>query len=454
MSFDVPQVVPRGVRGWDALVDQLTADETCESMWIERKGDVDPSTKEGLAKIAKFILGMANRIPANAAKRFDGYGALFIGVTRGSRDGVPLVEHHQIENGIRKFLGPNPPPWEINYVNGNGDDKVHIIVVDPPKPGDPIYACHADGTVLSNGFVYMRNHTETTVAKGGDIDALNARCRAAPDPAVRIDFDGAIRAYTYDENVVEDFLAGEQQRLLKSVRPPAKRAPTALDRAINTQLTAMNAFGIDKESRSEAEFLDEVELYMAECRETMSEVIDWVIGQEGTPGRFAVHNGKRQLDHLEVHVHVAGPIEAVHPMERDPRVIINPLPNPPRLFGDRAKNFGSGLNSAGLLSGLQNVTPTWRDLRPANVPQATWRNGGSIDVELNVSLRSEQSHVFDDDEMIVVQRTPESDDDVTVDWEATVDGVNEVFRGTFTVEVADAIDITQPLREYLALLAG
>lgn len=71
--------LPRGSRGWRTFVEALAqVDDTAETHWLEMKSSLDLS-RTGAAKIAKFILGAANRQPEAAASALDGYALMVLG---------------------------------------------------------------------------------------------------------------------------------------------------------------------------------------------------------------------------------------------------------------------------------------------------------------------------------------------------------------------------------------
>lgn len=83
--------VPMGERRLRQIMDAVvTEGDTAEYLGLEAKSDIDPSRKgTGIAKIAKFILGMANRMPEAAAHHFEGYGVMVNWCRDGTRRGNP-----------------------------------------------------------------------------------------------------------------------------------------------------------------------------------------------------------------------------------------------------------------------------------------------------------------------------------------------------------------------------
>ena len=66
--------LPTGEMGWLRLINYvLESDDRVERYFLEVKSEVDLSSKRDQAKIAKYILGAANRDPRQAQRRFDGH---------------------------------------------------------------------------------------------------------------------------------------------------------------------------------------------------------------------------------------------------------------------------------------------------------------------------------------------------------------------------------------------
>src|SRR5690606_17663034 len=109
--------LPTGARGWSALVAWAAgSDDRQERYFLELKSDVDLTTKHGRHKVAKFILGAANRDPAKAAKRFGGHAVMLLGVSVGATNGIPPFEAQDLEREVRKFTGASGPGWDFERV--------------------------------------------------------------------------------------------------------------------------------------------------------------------------------------------------------------------------------------------------------------------------------------------------------------------------------------------------
>ncbi|MFJ4609558.1 hypothetical protein [Streptomyces griseus] len=85
--------------------------DEAEATYLEVKIRLDMNSKATAAKIAKFLLGAANRRPGEAARHFHGYAVLVIGAQKHSAPGVLRgTEAHELEgsreSGVERLAGP------------------------------------------------------------------------------------------------------------------------------------------------------------------------------------------------------------------------------------------------------------------------------------------------------------------------------------------------------------
>jgi hypothetical protein len=179
--------LPTGARGWAALVAWAAAsDDRLERYFLEFKSDIDLSTKHGRHKVAKFILGAANRDPAKAAKRFGGHAVLLLGVGSGKATGIPPFEAQDLEREVLKFVGADGPSRDYEQIPIDTDHDVIAIIVDPPI--GRIWPCLADGEGMKNGDIYLRGDGKTEKATGTEIQAMLARRTTASTlPEITVD---------------------------------------------------------------------------------------------------------------------------------------------------------------------------------------------------------------------------------------------------------------------------
>ena len=191
MEIDLTRV-PRGELAARVLVAALAqTDDRAERHFLEIKSSVDLKSKEGIAKVAKFILGAANRMPDVAARYFEGHAVMVLGVGAVSTPGIEPVEALDIERGVRPYLSVNGPRWDLQRVPVDDGREVLLVIVDPPKTGQPAFPCFKDGPGLNNGQIIVRGDGETRQATGEEVLLLQQRGRLdRPDVALTVAIEG------------------------------------------------------------------------------------------------------------------------------------------------------------------------------------------------------------------------------------------------------------------------
>lgn len=284
-EFD-PSRLPRGELGWiDFVAWAAASDDTIETRWLELKTDVDPTTKVGAAKVARFILAAANRDPTEAERRLNGHAVLLLGVGPFNREGLPPVENLTIRRLVDPFLGADGPRWDIMRVPGTSG-VVLAIIVEPPKQGDQIFVARKNGDNIRDGQIYVRGDGASEPNTSAEFDGLVARSRPAVSaPEIEVSLLGELFAYTYDESVFNRLVEAIRSDYLR--RLPAKEDllayPSSLAKVLATQarIEELTAFGALRkpESRTEEGFREEVEAYLDECRAQFPQLVDRVIGK-------------------------------------------------------------------------------------------------------------------------------------------------------------------------------
>lgn len=359
--------LPSGQLGWRQLVEQLGAipDKT-ERHFLEFKGsETVLSAKEDQAKVAKFVLGAANRDPARAADRFDGNAIMLIGIDNDELVGVPLFEPMDLHNYVTKFIGNPGPVWDFQLVSVSDKRSVVIIVVAPPVAAMQPWVCRADGPGnLEDGLTLFRADGTTRRAKSAEIDAMHERARVAAKPQIDllIEIVGVVRAYDYDSDVTERYIEGRRAALIDALpKPTPPKPPTPLavtgsatfspDANLSAMLAGIaasqgsvfkgpNAFGaVDPEDRTKDEYLAEIDSWEAEFRRELPKLLDEAARCVWPGVVVKVTNATdTYLDEPEVHVHIEGPVEGLSWRSRDELPVpADFLPKPPRRWGPRAR---------------------------------------------------------------------------------------------------------------------
>ena len=166
-----------GEMSWAALVAYAAAsDDRIERYFLEVKSDVDLNTKAGRAKVAKFILGAANRDPGQVARRFGGHAVMLLGVGSGTTHGIAAFEAQDLARDVARWVGVDGPTWDFERIRAGSQLDVIAVVVDPPT-GD-VWTCRADGDGLANGDIYVRADGNTRKATGDEVRAMVSRARS------------------------------------------------------------------------------------------------------------------------------------------------------------------------------------------------------------------------------------------------------------------------------------
>lgn len=141
---------PLGEVAASRLVEAIVArGDVAERHYLEVRSDVDLATKLGAAKVAKFILGAANRPLELAARAFGGYAVMILGVSEGQTPGIARVEVKEIETRVRPYLSASGPGWDIERLfAGDGRDVGDLRPLETNEEGDCPVLVVVDPTML------------------------------------------------------------------------------------------------------------------------------------------------------------------------------------------------------------------------------------------------------------------------------------------------------------------
>lgn len=198
--------------GWLALINYLLeADDRAERYFLEAKSEVNLSSRRDQAKVAKFILGAANRDKDLALRRFGGHALMVLGVGHGEVIGVPAFEAKDLAVTVQRLIGADGPRWDFERIK-IADKDVIVVIVDPPS--GEVWTCRADGDGLIDGTIYVRADGETRRATGDEIRSLIERAKKQPNLAdVDVAVAGDVLALHIDEAVFADWIPQEAKRL-------------------------------------------------------------------------------------------------------------------------------------------------------------------------------------------------------------------------------------------------
>lgn len=428
---------PNGELGWHRVLDAVLREgDSAETLGLEAKSDINVSHKGiGIAKVAKFILAMANRLPEVAARKFNGHGVLVIGAERDNAAGIEGgVEAHQLEQRLRPYLGEAGPPWELGRLVLDNGREVLFVIVEPPKLGQGPFLCHQDFQpneqidrkhALRNGAIYVRSTTETRLARADEVKALIARGASGVTTPVNIDFscEGpaiAVRHLDVTLTRMTSRMADEyrEERKARSEgSPEADQNPGAVAaRALAATMFPSPSGPVRQLSVDQA-----IAEWETGFRANWSKSVNQLLAAMGPPLLFIVVNRAASYlpkPQLNITVHGAYGIE-----QADPELV-----DMDELFPPVAPAFQQ--------SPMDLYLPRTQIRMPHIAKDIDWRNGSdALHIELTpAALRPHTPWELDLSELIVVSRDPEATA-LRVDWALTAEGLGERYTGDTTIKV-------------------
>jgi len=424
----------------------LIEGDKAESAALEVKSDIDVSQKGlGIAKVAKFILGAANRMPNVAQGHFRGYAVMLLGAQRGSTHGLPGgVEAHELGDRLRAYLGPNGPSWDLARLPVDHDREVLFIVVDPPELREPLYPCHKDFQpqdkqdakhALRDGALYMRDKSSTRAATAVEVLALFERGRAAstPDVSVGLTCDGSAVSL-HDANQMLEHLVSvlaeqhREERLERDARP---------DESANPLLQSFNypPYGRTKPSGPPGPVEEVLEAWERRTRSAWDQTIGVLAGAAWRPVGFTVLNSA--ASYLTSPLMIVT-IDGAYGVEDEDLDAVD--------FDD-------------VLPTVVPSTKSWHDqmqasighVRPAHRQELEWRNTDSgIEVRLTPeALRPGTPWSPRDSDLVVIARGA-ADNTLHGTWTLTAEGLGEQFAGELLLSVDPDVGVRGLYEQYFA----
>ncbi|QBE49839.1 hypothetical protein [Leucobacter triazinivorans] len=456
---------PRGVLAAQALV-LAVADQgdLAERHYLELKSTLDLSTKRDKEKVAKFILGAANRMPDVAAAAFEGCGVMVIGVAKDAITGIHPVEMMEISKVIQQYVGAAGPRWDIVWVPVEGsDNQVLVVVVDPPAPGQGPFPCRANGESLTDGRIYIRADGETREAKSEEVDLLIQRgLTGAP---LEVDFAveviGEVASVMFNKAAtIDEYLARQRQRLVAALplkEPAPQQGTTASIKGINgisgylAAFEGLSSVGGDllaePEDRTEDEYLASIDRWEENFRQAWEAALPKIAASQLVPTVIRVTNRTTTFFHdVEMKLHLEGEVFAFDYSE--PEWVDDfsdlELPAPPRAWGPWRRTLDI-LNYAH----LANYVPS--SASQYNPPSVSYRNGGSVELDLDVrELRPRGTYESEEDEFVLIV-ADHSLTSIHGTWELTARDHNDIYSGEIDIVVGGKRDLTGIARQILRL---
>ena len=441
-TFDT-DTIPLGERSWHAILQHvMKVGDEAETSYLETKSTLDITTTQGkarankqaVAKIAKFLLGAANRLPKDASRHFQGHAVLVIGAEKGQALGVPRgIELHDLENSLRPYLGPKFPNFELGRITLSDEREVLLIIAPPPKDGEQIYPCCKNYQPeerrdnLRDGAIYVRGSSNTREAQHEEVLALVERSRSRKKSPIdlEVSLDGPIyrvvelndtlnRLYDQEASDFNEKIAEQHKRENNTVSQFPFIQPHPLAKPI-TGSEMEEALQFWKDTRPER---------VAAGRQYLLGVsLDFSRIQVVSHGRFIA---KPQLS---VHFYGCEILEWNDPDDADWEKLVEPIIHKTDAFGYR-------LDTGSLSINMPHREPTF-----GNDSDKAWMSFDAESFRPNTPWRSRSK------ECILIAQD-NSSEHIEATWTLTEDGNDEVVSGRFTIETEPSVSATELVLQY------
>lgn len=423
LSTDLTPLGERALRG---ILDHVIAvGDEAETTYLEVKSGLDLGSKAGVAKVAKFLLGSANRRPHEAARHFHGYAVLVIGAQKGGAPGVPRgVEAHELEDRLSPYLGPQFPTFEFGRIGVDTKNEVLFVIAQPPLEGQTIFPCHKSfqgedrRDSLEDGAIYVRGTSNTRPARAGEVLALVERARGGGKPPIDLDVGilGSIGRVDRIDEVLDRLFEFEEEEFAKHEEA---------DQNSFASTSALLASSILAGGRlpTPEERADRLAKWRSDRPGHLAQGQEHFIGV-GLPGvgiRVVSRDRFVAKPHLIVTFHDCAAFDFLGPEDANYEQLVKPVMR-------RQDPSGIGLAQVPL-----RITP--RDY------PVSWSNrDGDAEVVLTPeSFRPNVPWTSDQDDYVILANDSQAAS-VSVTWVLTEDGNDAVTRGELHVPTAELID--------------
>lgn len=426
-------VVPLGERAWRSILDHVIAvGDEAETAYLEVKGSLDVSSKAGVAKVAKFLLGVANRRPHEAARHFQGYAVLVIGAQKGSMPGVPRgVEAHELEDRLRPYLGPQFPAFEFGRIGVGDEREVLFVIGQPPKQGQPIFPCHKSfqgddrRDNLEDGAVYVRGTSNTRPARAGEVMALVERARGGGKSPIDLDVEivGSIWRVEGIDEVLERLYEFEDEKFSRQEQREQNTSAATSALLASSLLTGGRPLTAEERAERLASWRSEKPMHIAQGREHFLGV-----ALSGAGIRVVSRDRFVAKPHLSVTFHGCEAFDYRGADDANYEKVVEPVMR-------RHDLFGTGFDASDLRIASRDYPIAWTN------------RGDDAEVVLTPeSFRPNVPWMSDQDDYVILARDPQAAS-ISVTWALTEDANDAVTSGEFDVTTAGLIDAADLFRK-------
>jgi Schlafen, AlbA_2 len=298
-----------------------------EKDWIEWKSTYDLNKAEGQCKLARHIIGFANRHPDKASSTFGGCAYLLCGVEPGDVQGVAVVDPADLVQGIGRYTGmADGPRWDIDYVYFMSR-HILVITVEPPEWGDRIHTLRKAYDKFVEGSVYIRRAGQTVQATTSEVQMLAERF-SRQKRRVELDVQWASRPadivrLVVDKNQLDSYVLAEKKALLDH-----------LENQGGDRSTLWFQTGL-AENRTPDAYRKEVDYYIGHLRDRLLYQGILRAIRRGTQAQLVVvNNSDRNFTAVRVEAHLDGPVQAYwDEQDAADELKVQDLPGRPRPYG-------------------------------------------------------------------------------------------------------------------------
>ncbi|MDQ0675825.1 hypothetical protein QFZ36_003386 [Pseudarthrobacter siccitolerans] len=413
--------IPLGERALRNILDHvISVGDEAEAGYLEVKSQLDFSKAEGIAKVAKFLLGAANRRPNDAAKHFHGYAVLVVGVEKGKAGGIPRgTEAHELEDRLRPYLGPQFPAFELGRLPIDAESEVLFVISPPPVDGQTIFPCHKSfqgfkrQDNLDDGAIYLRGASNTRPARAGEVLALVERARAAGRSAITLDVQvlGPINRVARVDEVLEYLYKREEERFAKPPTSSTATIPVFMPAILGGTEPASD----ENRAGSLATWRQERPEHLQNGRRHFLGV-----ALPGAGIRVVSRDRFVAKPHLIVTFHDCEVFDHRETADANFAKVVEPVMR-------RISPYGPAFDPADLHVAVRGYPVQWNN-----------RGNNVVVVLTPESFRPNVPWTSDEDDYVLVTRDPHAEA-VAVTWVLTEDGSDVVTTGEFNIEPADLV---------------
>jgi Putative DNA-binding domain len=422
-----------------------------EDEFIEWKTTLDLSSREGAFHVARAVLGFANRDPAVAMRKFEACAYLVVGVEPKNRVGVQRIDPADLSVKVDQYVGGvNGPAWEPHYIDFQGV-TVLVVVVEPPRQGDPVWPLRKEFSPAQDGTVFVRRKARTERGNAAEVDMLSRRtaavtpvafelcCRVEPAPLNRFDLTGFVaearreaerQAAAMKINADKHLAEKQPASMGEFIDGDLRRYQAAFAVLQQSERRAIAGLGFDTwvpDDRSREDFDREVDAYVAAvvaAAETSWPAVAWKLLTD--VHLIAANNTDTYL--TDVRIELRFDDDRIVCLDGEPDVF--DAPAKPAPLGDQRLIKGHSHDFSRLLNNRGGLLPTMGD---AYHRRNVWVGDGTLVFAVG-KLRPRGSVTSDRIRIVVPIELPGPT--ISATGIATADGQHRVVPVRLSVDVA------------------